>query len=280
MNVNVSKDVIHEYQYGIDETQSNIPSIIWTFWDKDELPKMIQTCIATWRKYNPSYVINIVNPKNIKNFLPNFDIFSLKHIDNRPAHLSDYVRLNLLKVYGGIWMDASIICNTSLNWLHSIQIQSKKDFIGYKLAKTEVKSINVPTIESWFLACVPSCQFISDWCDEFMITQRYENFNDYLDDIRRQNINFQKITYLPYLTSYMSAQKILQKNKYSMFLMEAEEGPLKYIFDGSTNNILWFSNKAINNLFSGKYRNYPIIKITNGERKAIEQQKRDLSEIV
>jgi len=173
-----------------------------------------------------------------------------------------------LKEYGGIWMDASIICNTSFNWLHTIQKNTKSDFIGYRIKKLELPNSTTPVIESWFFACTKNNKFVIDWCDEFMSTQQFVDIDAYLDEKRKEQVSFQRISYPNYLTIHISAQKLVQQNKYTMCLLDAEEGPYKYLTNAS-----WKKEAAINDLFTGKYNKYPIIKIRGCERSIIERRK-------
>jgi len=47
-----------------------IPKIIWTYWDKPEIPKYIQDCLNTWKYHcKNNWSINILNRESIKLFL-------------------------------------------------------------------------------------------------------------------------------------------------------------------------------------------------------------------
>ena len=42
-----------------------IPKVIWTYWDNDNIPLSVQTCITSWEIHNPDHTIVILNKKNL-----------------------------------------------------------------------------------------------------------------------------------------------------------------------------------------------------------------------
>ena len=103
-----------------------IPKIIWTYWDTPEIPQYIQDCLNTWKKHcRNNWSINILNCNTIKLFLEE-NIDYPDHIwKDKPQHQSDMFSVALIKKYGGIWMDANIIMQ------HSIDFIVEKDWFGY-----------------------------------------------------------------------------------------------------------------------------------------------------
>ncbi|AIQ37491.1 glycosyl transferase [Paenibacillus sp. FSL R5-0345] len=84
-----------------------IPKIIHYCWfGRAELPPLAKKCIASWRKFCPDYEIIEWNEDN-------FDINTNKYIkeayeSKKMAFITDYVRLNVLFEYGGIYMDTDV----------------------------------------------------------------------------------------------------------------------------------------------------------------------------
>jgi hypothetical protein len=39
----------------------------------------------------------------------------------------------MLSMYGGIWLDASILLNKPLDWIHAYQVAEKSEYVGYKI---------------------------------------------------------------------------------------------------------------------------------------------------
>jgi mannosyltransferase OCH1-like enzyme len=158
--------------FHIENHSSNkIPNKIWTFWD-GEVPDVVEKCISSWRKYNPTYSIVVLNKENLSNYLEPQEIEILNHpnFNDSVQRFSDVVRLLILSKYGGFWIDASIICHTSFDWIHEIQEKKQVEIVGYYLDGFTLSDykIHSPVIESWFFACIPNSPFVKDWCNEFL----------------------------------------------------------------------------------------------------------------
>jgi mannosyltransferase OCH1-like enzyme len=95
---------------------------IWIYWDNPvgkTTPNYIQLCWESIRKHcGVDFNINLVTTNNIKDFLPSIgeEFFSLSQINNK----SNYLRYNLLKEYGGIWLDSDIIILKNIKPLTNI----------------------------------------------------------------------------------------------------------------------------------------------------------------
>lgn len=83
-----------------------IPKIIHYIWFGGVKSNIAQIAIKTWQKRAPEYQIIEWNEQNIPNFQNHFYQDALKNHDY--AFASDYVRLEILKKYGGIYMDADM----------------------------------------------------------------------------------------------------------------------------------------------------------------------------
>jgi len=261
------------YKYGFEES-SDIPNIIWTYWHDDNLPKIVNKCIDQWKKHNPSFTINVVTKNNINIYFPDFDIKSIRHNDSH-ARFSDYVRLNLLSKYGGIWMDATVVCKISWNWIHAYQKNEKTQVIVYYYnnhnGNNNKQLLKTPIVESWFIACIPNSIVINEWLIEFNRMNDFATVDYYIQDIINKNTDLSLITnnLLNYFAVYVSLQYVMQHklkniNNYITFL-DATNGPYKYLFE--TN---WNTKQSINKICNINASNSPIIKIVNAGRKFIE----------
>lgn len=241
-----------------------IPKIIWTYWDSDEIPDIISKCIESWKRYNPDHQVVLLNKANVPKYLTDIDIFKMKHATT-PARTSDFIRLNILKKYGGIWMDASIICTRNLDWVHAT-CQNNVDVVGFYLENFTVNK-RYPVIESWFIAAPIRSEFLRLWCNEFNSINMYDNVDDYVDIVKRNGVDISGIDAPNYLAIHVAAQKIMQKRLYpKMQLWSANKSPYLYL---DNNN--WDSEKALFDLCKNpsKYRE-PIIKIRGTEREKIK----------
>jgi len=266
--------------------QSSIPKKIWTYWDGD-LPILVQKCIASWIKYNPDHEVIILNKKNIGYYLSNelciasginedkLDIFNLKHASESSQRFSDYVRLYILPIYGGFWIDASIICQVSLQWVHEKNIRSGFEFIGYY---REGFSSVTPMIESWFFACVPNSNFVKDWRDEFIRMTNFENVDDYVKSVTQSGVDISKVPDYRwnYLAVYVSAQKVLQQpnHLYNMDLIKSDNSALKHWIDRGFDSNLGARDLLEKNEM---HRDQPIIKIVGVVRAELEKITNDFN---
>ena len=243
---------------------TKIPKILWTFWNSDSIPPVIKYCVATWHKHNPDHEIRVVTPSNYNMYISDLDISKFKHADS-PARISDLVRLHLLSKYGGIWIDASIICNKPLQWVHDLS--RGKEFLGYYLESFTTHT-EFPVLESWFFACVPNSMFVKKWRDAFMLMNNYSTVNDYVSALRSAGTDLQKIDGPSYLAIHVAAQYVMQVMKYptrSLVFLKAEDGPYLYLV---RNN--WDSEKAVSEIVSGKVTT-DLIKVRGNERKILER---------
>ncbi len=84
-----------------------IPKIIHALWfSGDPMPELYLKCLASWKKYVPDYEIKIWN---LETYKPGHCLFFDQAIEHRNwAFASDYARADLLRRYGGIYMDLDV----------------------------------------------------------------------------------------------------------------------------------------------------------------------------
>jgi len=254
------------------QTSSKIPNQIWTFWD-GEVPDIIDKCMSSWKKNNPTYSIILLNKNNLSLYLDPQEIEILNHanLNDSPQRFSDAVRLTVLSKYGGFWIDASIICNRSFDWIHEIQKNEQVELVGYYFDGFTLENYknHSPVIENWFFGCIPNSPFVKEWCNEFLSISKYNSIDDYLKHIEEKEINTQNIDGKNYLAMHVSAQKVLQSappNHYSLYLLKAEDTAFEYLIDNN-----WQQEKAINRVLNFEYQHQPILKMRGGERDIMKK---------
>lgn len=112
-----------------------IPKVIHYCWfGNKELPQLVKNCIKSWKKHLPEYEFKLWNEET-------FDINSnewckeaYKH--KKFAFVADYVRLQVLYQYGGIYLDTDIKMYKTLN-----PFLSNHAFMGFE--RDEVLSMGV-----------------------------------------------------------------------------------------------------------------------------------------
>jgi hypothetical protein len=207
-----------------------IPKILWTFWDKDEIPEFIQKCIDTWKKYNPDYKVNVLTTSTLKDYVGEEEannIINWKFNDS-PQRLSDLVRLSVISKFGGIWLDASVVCFNSFDWVNG----ENSDAIVFSIKELSTD----PTIESWFIAAVPGNPYVTKWNEEMRGIDQYESIDDY---ITKSGTNQDAIAYnINYLVVYLCARKVYHDlGPDSVKIMNATDGPYNYMVKGGIKSL-------------------------------------------
>lgn len=251
-------------------TTQEIPKTIWTYWDSEDLPEMIKKSIENWKKYSPGWTVNMVTPKTLSTFLPEVDFSKFRPGDFVQRKV-DLIRLYLIHKYGGVWSDASIAVKKSHDWIVDEQKSSGAEFIGY-YREGSTKKQEYPVIENWFFAAIPESNFIKNWRDEFENTGNYIDIKDYIEDVKKSGVDIQDIPDPSYLTPYVSAQVVMQKQmtrdeiKDKIKVLKSDDGPFKH---ATLNN--WDPPKSMKWLCNQPESELPdVIKVYGNERRAVE----------
>lgn len=204
-----------------------IPRQVWMYWESETLPAEVQIFVDKIIRENPGYQVTVINNLNIKSYLPDLEFV---HRDMRPSHKSDVIRLELLHRYGGIWMDATIILNRTLDELLAVNAADNYDLIAfYRDGSTLDKAY--PVIESWFLAAPKNNAFIGRWLHYFrpIIDVGAEEFFRQLLALPDYETIVQGITPPDYLVVYIAQQQALREhNQYNFYLRKCEACALLY----------------------------------------------------
>lgn len=94
--------------------------IIWQYWgqgiNSPELPPVVRICFASVDKYKGDYEVIRLSDDKINEFieLPQEVISKLRNGTFTRTAFSDLLRLALLTLYGGVWLDATILLTGTL----------------------------------------------------------------------------------------------------------------------------------------------------------------------
>lgn len=133
---NIEKKKIMEEKYNI-----------WVMWWQglQNMPPTIQACYKQLKMSAGKYRIVLITKDNVQNYIEIPDVIKDKVHRGimTQAALSDYVRVLLLKLYGGLWVDSSIYC------LHEIgEIDKYFFYTGKKLGGRKWTSFLMATNET------------------------------------------------------------------------------------------------------------------------------------
>jgi hypothetical protein len=235
---------------------NNIPAIIWTYWNSEEIPEIVQLCIASWRRHNPTYEVRVLTPATLGDYI-DVDVKSLSFIDS-PAREADAVRLLVLEQFGGVWSDATVLATQPYSFSRD------NTFVGYYM-ESFTSDERFPVLEAWFFATVPHGSFITKWRKAFFMLEEFESAEEAVNSVR-ESTDLQKINGPAYLFINVAAQSVMQNHPdlvKQMTLRKAEEGPYQYITKNG-----WNSTQALEDLCRGNYKT-DLIKFRGAERKIL-----------
>jgi hypothetical protein len=249
---------------------NRIPKIIWCYWDNKENNKndsRINLFLKNWIKYTKkSYKITLINRNTINLYIKENIPYNFHKLLS--AHQADWIRLNILKIHGGIWMDMSTILTKNLDEVLNKQLKNTNGILFY----IDKFSNNYNVIENWFIACSKNNFFINAWCNEFNKAIKMNDYNEYLKlsyPIYYKSLiqNIDKHL-LKYLTMHLCAQKVIQIDRVCLnfTLLKAEDGP--FYLDFLAN---WDVNKTVSLITNKTNLNYipPIIKLIKPNRELL-----------
>lgn len=94
--------------------------IIWQYWgqglEQEQLPEMVRLCFRSVEQNLGDYRLIRLDDQTLHNYLdlPDFVQAKRQNPEFKPAFFADLLRLALLDVYGGVWLDASILLTAPL----------------------------------------------------------------------------------------------------------------------------------------------------------------------
>lgn len=91
-----------------------VPKIVWTCWlqGMENAPYMVKCCIGSQKKTLPDYEHRILTLKNYHQWveLPEYSEKKFRKGRIPRALFINLFRLAVLKKYGGVWLDSSVLC--------------------------------------------------------------------------------------------------------------------------------------------------------------------------
>ncbi len=99
----------------------NTHKIIWQYWGQGfqdgDLPEVVSICVESVDRHKADYKVIRLDDSSIKEYL-DIPIFVWEKLDNirgfNRTFFSDLLRVALLKIYGGVWLDATIFLSGAL----------------------------------------------------------------------------------------------------------------------------------------------------------------------
>lgn len=206
--------LINNNESFITEIEYELPKRIWSFWDTTVLPSNIQAIVDYNSIHMKGWEYIILNEFTIYDYIDK-ETLPTKFKRLSPEHKSDWIRLALLKQYGGLWMDITIIMNRSFDDIYNESCTLKSMLTGFQLRGDYTKYKNNKYIENWFIMAPKNSNIISLWYTEFntainmgFLSYKYRIIKDGVDVSKIYDKNDTNV----YLTQHACLQKILQKD--------------------------------------------------------------------
>jgi len=147
---------------------TTIPRTIWSYWNDPNIPSSLQKILRERQAVLSTWEHRVLNEISVYDYIPKED-FPQKYNELGHQHKADWIRLYLLKVYGGCWMDASILVNSprDLESLYEEAIETKAEFAGFYFSNITLNGQKDTYIENWFMLAPSRSPLISLWLDEY-----------------------------------------------------------------------------------------------------------------
>ncbi|AYV77189.1 MAG: hypothetical protein Barrevirus18_3 [Barrevirus sp.] len=141
---------IVSYSEYFSENDYILPKTIYGYWDNLDNNPVVSAHIDTWRRKLKGWQIIILNKNNVANYVSKEFMNKYQNLD--ATRFSDFLRLDLLKNNGGLWMDTStiIIDGSFINRYYDEMHKNKYDVLVYEY-KEKTMNPDIPYLENWFI---------------------------------------------------------------------------------------------------------------------------------
>lgn len=135
-----------------------IPKTIWCLWFQgwQNAPDLVKACRASWQRLNPGWTIHYLTRETFAQHVeltPDLESLISKNLPMEA--LSNVIRLELLNLHGGVWVDATAYCLRSLDgWIHAA---ASEGFFAFDRPGSDRMLAN------WFLAAAPGSPIVGTW---------------------------------------------------------------------------------------------------------------------
>jgi len=250
-----------------------LPKTIWVYWDSEELPPLI----ARIRAYNAErlrgWTIRWLSRRTVGAYISEAS-FPVAYKTLSVQHQADWIRLFLLKNYGGCWLDAAIILNdpTALDRIWSQSVVHRSALTAFATGtKTFVHSsgIRLPlVVDNWFLMAPPGSDVIHRWFSEYTAAVEM-GFLAYKRKAVLEGVNISGIRFKSeedvYLTQHICIEKVLQTlpGVPSMVFLHSKDSMFRLQLDCG-----WKEDCFRRRLLEPEAKRLPYIKLIGANRDA------------
>lgn len=250
-----------------------IPRVIWTYWDALPPPALIARCLRLWQRVAPDHEVRLVDRSSASRWLGT--PIEAGAFDALPAYRqADWLRLQLLRRHGGVWMDGSTLLTEGLAWVHRLHAGHGGGVVGFYIDRYTTDR-HSPIVENWFLAAPANDPFVVAWSDELDRALALGE-SGYLEALRRDGRLDAVAQGIPedmraYLVMHLAASAVLQRAPaaYRIVLQRAED--MAFAFHDA---LRWRKRHLYLRLaLTPEPRRIPaLIKLRSGDRAVVEER--------
>lgn len=146
--------VLNKYKDAVyPESQSFDNRMIWVCWLQGEanMPEIVRACYKSVRANADGREVVLITNDNVEKYIsiPKFIKDKVNNGKMSRTHLADYIRISLLKNYGGLWIDATVLVTDKIN------IDCKLPFFSIKQKPDSIHFVSQYRWAVWILGCSP-----------------------------------------------------------------------------------------------------------------------------
>ena len=228
------------------------PKIIWFFWAQglDHAPDVVHLSIKSWQAMNRDYRINVLDEKNVTDFFPYWQCLENSDLKLGYAHKADYLRLYLLRKYGGIWADVTTFCWKPISVWHQSHLAINGYFMPNQGPKTKDRCI-----KNWLIASSPNHPIIS------LLENKIHNY------IFKRRDDSLKVKHIHGYKKMMRSSNYLDYNMKFIAKLESKGFYPYYYFHYIYNDIALFLKRQNSPLFALHERMIALKDLSPGSKK-------------
>lgn len=139
-----------------DSAEFSFPRIIWSFWDQNT-PEDITEMVSSARKSFVNFTYYFLSNDNLSLFL---DYFPPNYHTLPPANKADFIRIALVKKFGGFWLDSStyVFSDEAMEFFFAKTVEVKSQFTSLG---------RHPRVHTYFFGAPKNSVFIKFWFEEY-----------------------------------------------------------------------------------------------------------------
>ena len=227
-----------------------IPRTIHTFWT-GKANVVVDACIARMSEANPGWEVVRHADFEEAEAVEGFDALSVQ------AKV-DWLRLCLVERYGGVWLDASVVCHRGVEESFDV---SETRVVGFECP------IGEGIMENWAFGARPRHPFITAWKREFgrAISMGFEEYKS------RSGLSSNAIfEHMPYLTMHGAFVLVAASYPEQVFMrhsLDDAHGPFYFAKKEWAWNVGFVRVLSVGKLFLFDYPRYPPLLKLNGEMR-------------